>query len=57
MLSDRVLARLDRLISSGYCHQTEIDDGIKNKLAMMTENEVGLYILTAIVSFDIIAFM
>ena len=39
MLSDRVMARLDRLVSSGYCSQTEIDDGIKNKLAMMTENE------------------
>lgn len=38
-LSDRVLARLDQLVSAGYCSQAEIDDKIKNKLAMMTENE------------------
>lgn len=38
-LSDAVLARLDRLISSGFCSQLEIDDKIKTKLAMMTENE------------------
>ena len=38
-LSERVLARLDQLVSAGYCSQAEIDDKIKNKLAMMTENE------------------
>jgi hypothetical protein len=38
-LSDLVLARLDRLISSGFCSQLEIDDKIKTKLAMMTESE------------------
>lgn len=38
-LSDRVLARLNTFVTSGYCSQTEIDDKIKAKLAMMTENE------------------
>ncbi|KAL7520987.1 hypothetical protein ACHAWX_005677, partial [Stephanocyclus meneghinianus] len=38
-LSDRVLARLERLVNSGYCTQAEIDGQLKSKLTMLSEED------------------
>ncbi|KAL3796797.1 hypothetical protein HJC23_010944 [Cyclotella cryptica] len=38
-LSDRVLARLERLVNSGYCTQSEIDGQLKSKLTMLSEED------------------
>jgi hypothetical protein len=38
-LSLRVLDRLDRLVSTGYCTQAEIDEKLKNKLMMLSEDD------------------
>ena len=35
----RVLDRLDRLVSTGYCTQAEIDEKLKNKLMMLSEDD------------------
>lgn len=38
-LTDRVLARLDLLVQSGYCTAEELDMKVKSKLKMLSESD------------------